>query len=61
MVDQVNIPNCFMTPVSGVREIDNHRTFGINLGHSGAPETSDPVHRVWYHTSRLTTVDEDKQ
>jgi hypothetical protein len=49
--DSVNIPNSFMTLVSGAPEIDTQQGIGITLGSSGTHENTELVCRFRNHNS----------
>jgi hypothetical protein len=43
--DSVDIPNAFVTLISGAPEMDKQQRIGINLGGSGTPENTELVCR----------------
>jgi len=51
IVDSENIPNSFVTLVSGAPEIDKQQIIGIKLGGSGAPENTNLIRSLLYHNS----------
>jgi len=61
MVYSLNIPNSFMTVVSGAPQIDTHQIICFKLGGSGAPEYTDLVRRYCNHNSTWTVYNENAQ
>jgi len=47
IINSVNIPNSFVTLVSGAPEIDKQQIIGIKVGSSGTHENTDLICRFW--------------
>jgi len=59
MVDSLNIPNPFVTVVSGAPQMDTLQMIRIKHGSSGTPENTDLVRRYRYHNSTGTIYNEN--